>query len=85
MDVLGKILKSVTSESVTSEASPPSILGRQGYPENIIKFDHPYVLSRSITFFITLWNGCEALPKRFVPKSVFIFGNLVKISNISGK
>ena len=41
MDVLGKKLKSVTSESVTSEAPPPSLLGRQGYPENIIKFDHP--------------------------------------------
>ena len=30
------------------------------------------------------WYSTLALPKRFVPKSVSIFGNLVKISNISG-
>ena len=37
------------------------------------------------TIFDHFFNVCEALPKRFVPKSVFIFGNLVKFSNISGK
>ena len=30
-------------------------------------------------------NGCDGLPKRFVPKSGSNFDNLAKFSNISGK